>query len=144
MKKKIFICLLLCIILYTIAGCTNNVSSTLPIDDASTPSATQSETTTYVENDKMNNYCTLMVNGNDITAGNHVRLNYEHRYAELPLTVVVKELGAKVEWEDKTKAKITFGGKDYILDTTKGSLVESGSTFNVLMVAPGSNHSVFY
>lgn len=92
----------------------------------------------------MNNYCTLIVNGKDITAGNYALLNYEYRYAELPLTAVMKELGAKVEWQDKTKAKITFGGKDYILDATQGSLIEQGEAFNVLTLAPGSKHGVFY
>ena len=71
--------------------------------------------------------------GKDITAGNHVILNnYEYRYAaELPLTAVMKELGAKVEWQNNATAEITFGGKEYALNTTACTLieVESGRGF---------------
>ena len=86
----------------------------------------------------------LIVKGKEITITNQSKLNYEHHYAELPLIAIMKELGAKVEWQGKTTAKITFDGKDYFLDTAKGSLVEKGSTFNMLVVAPGSKHGVFY
>lgn len=97
---------------------TNGTSTALP-------KPTQSKTTTNSEGDKdMNKNCKLIVNGKDITSGNYVKLNYEYHYAELPLTLVMKALGAKVEWQSNTTAMITFGGKDYILDTTKDSLIE--------------------
>jgi hypothetical protein len=120
---------------------TSTTASSNPIDGGSTASPTTNNTG---DDKNMDNNCKLIVKGKDITSGNHVSLNYENRYAELPLTVVMKELGAKVEWQGQTTAKITFGGKDYTLDTIKGTLVEVGGTFNVLMVAPGTTHGIFY
>ena len=119
---------------------TESTSTSQPTNNTSTasPTPTQSESKTNTGDDKMDNNCKLIVKGKDITAGNHVKLNYEKKYAELPLTAVIKELGAKVEWQSKTTAKITFGGKVYILDTTKKSLLADGSTFNLIIPAPGS------
>ena len=39
----------------------------------------------------------LIVNGKDITEGNYVRINHTAKYAELPIAVVLKELGYEVE-----------------------------------------------
>lgn len=163
-KKKIF-CILLCFILLSITGCSETATH-LPIDDGSEVSSeqsagkssepssnesiedsstsTQSEKTTNPGDDNMQDTYKLIVNGKEIDVSNHIKLNFEYHYAELPLTAIVKELGAKVEWLSKTTAKITLGEKGYLLDTTKGSLIEIGNTFNVLVVAPGSKHDVFY
>ncbi len=111
-------------------------------EDSST--LTQSEEPIDSGEDNMEDTYKLIVNGKRIVVSNYIKLNYVHRYAELPLTAIMKELGAKVEWQSKTTAKITFGEKGYILDTTKGSLIEIGNSFNVLVVAPGSKHDVFY
>lgn len=144
MKKKLFVYLSLCIILCIAAGCTENKSSTLPTDNsfmtpatdgASTTSPTQSAITTNRGDDEVND-CKLMVNGKDITSGNYVKLN--EYYADLPFTEVMEALGAKVEWQNKTTAKITYVGQDYILDTTKCSLIEVGGTFNIISTPPGS------
>ena len=166
-KKKIF-CILLCFILLSIIGC-SETETLSPIDDGSTVSSTQSasdshelsstQSTTDASttmsspefeepnnsgDDNMDATYKLFVNEKEVTVANHIKLNYEHHYAELPLTAIMKELGAKVEWQSKTTAKITLGKKDYLLDTTKGSLIEIGNTHNVLVVAPGSKHGVFY
>lgn len=189
MSKKIFVCLIVSILIFTVSGCGNHSTksaqssdgstlasiSSQPTENASMASTTQSadnsatvsstavssdhaivgeskasstqtpsKTTSSGDDSKLNTECKLIVNGNDITNGNHIKINYEKRYAELPLTAVVTALGAKVEWQSKTTATISFGGKKYILDTTKNSLVEDGSTFNVLIVAPGSTHGSFF
>lgn len=169
MTKKIYLCVLLCVILLSIVGCAETTLP-LPIDDGSTVSSTQSvgdsselsstqsttgtsttsSTPTQSEkiinsgDDNMDDAYKLIVKGKEIAVANHIKLNYEHHYAELPLTAIMKELGAKVEWQSKTTAKITFDGKYYLLDTTKGSLIEIGNTLNILVVAPGSKHGVFY
>lgn len=166
MLKKTFIFVAVCGFAFIVAGCTGD-TTTLPLtsdestavstltrssensptdvpseltDNGSTASSTQNNT----GEDNMNNDCKLIVKGKDITSGNYINLNYEKRYAEIPLTAVMKELGAKVEWQSNTTAEITFGGKDYALDTTKGTLIEDGGTFNILTAAPGSTHGIFY
>lgn len=95
------------------------------------------------DDNDMDDSCMLIVKGKEI-ADTPIKLNYEYHYAELPLTTIIKELGAKVEWKDKTTAKIKIHEKNYFLDSIKGSLVAEGDTFNILVVAPGSRHGVFY
>ena len=94
--------------------------------------------------DKVVNNCKLIVKGKDITYQNHVKINHELRYVELPLTAVMKELGAEIKWLNGTTAKTTFKGKEYILNTIKCSFIEIGTTFNILGIAPGSKHSAYY
>ncbi len=93
--------------------------------------------------DKMNDNYKLLVNGKNIDADN-LSFNYQQGYAELPLTVILKELGAGVKWQGELSAQITYNGKEYHLDATKGTLTEAGMTFNILSVAPGSKHGIFY
>ena len=80
----------------------------------------------------------------EIATESKIELNYELRYAELPLIAIIKELGAKVEWQSKTIAKATIQERNYFLDTVKGTLVEEGNGFNLLTVAPGSKHGAVY
>jgi len=39
----------------------------------------------------------LIVKGKDITAGNHVKINFEYQLAEIPITALLKALGVKIE-----------------------------------------------
>lgn len=112
----------------------------------STESSTlfNTEELTDLGHDNMDDTYKLVVKGKKIPIANHIKFNYEDNYAEIPLITLMRELGANVEWQNKTTAKITLGEKEYILDATKGSLTEAGKTFNVLVVAPGSKHGVFY
>lgn len=150
MKTKIFIYALLCVALCNITGCSEDITPPTPTNDLATVSSTQStegssdyEKTTNSRGDIMDDACRLIVNGKEL-GDVYLKLSYEYRYAELPLTLIMEELGATVEWNDKTTATVTFDNKEYTLDATKGSLVEKGSTFNVLVAAPGSKHGVFY
>jgi len=85
--------------------------------------------------------CTLIINGKDITSGNYEKLYYN--YADLPMTAIMKALGAKVEWQNKTTALITCGDKKYILNTTKCTLFDVGKPqdddlkYNIITVFPG-------
>ena len=130
----------------TVTTRTSELPSTRLTTIASTVSSTriESEKTTNLGEENIDNTCKLIVKGKEMAATHHIQLNYEYRYAELPLTVIMRELGAKTEWQSKTTVKITFDEKDYFLDTEKGSLVEAGKTFNILTVAPGSKHGTFY
>ena len=92
----------------------------------------------------MKSDCQLIVRGNNITAGHYVSINYEERYAELPLVAVMEELGAKVKCQDETTVKISYKCKDYILDKTRGTLTEVGDTHNIFLIPPGGNHGVYY
>jgi len=122
MKINFFVCLSFCIILFLATGCT---ALSLP---------SQSEITSNTVDDKINN-CILIVNKNDITSGNYVKLNQD--YAELPFTAVMKALGAKVVWLNKTTANITYEDSIYILDTTECMLIKVGDNWNFLIPPPG-------
>jgi hypothetical protein len=98
---------------------TDDVSPTAPTQSTASPTPTQSETPTNSGDDKMDNNCKLIVRGKDMPSGIYVKINYERRDAEIPITAIMKELGAKVEWQDKTKVKIAFGDHDRILDTAQ-------------------------
>lgn len=98
-----------------------------------------------VSNDDLaNGTYRLIVNEKEITVTNHVRLNYEYHYAELPIIAILKELGANVEWQSETTANIALNGKGYFLDISKASLVNKGNDFNFLIIPPCSNHGTFY
>lgn len=166
--SKQIACLLICLMFFLlITGCTENIeqsevdltdrsirttnsisgdlTTTADLTTAPSTSTSKPETTTSAGDEKeMDNECRLIVKGEDITAENYVKLNYDYRYAELPLIAIVRALGAEVEWQNKVTAIIKFEGKDYILDTTKGTLIEVGGSFNMLAVSPGSRHGTHY
>ena len=78
----------------------------------------------------------LNVNGNDITQKN---VMIHSNYAELPLTAVMKSLGMKVDWVDKSTAEITHNDKKYTLNLSTVSLTEVGQKSNLLLPPPGGN-----
>lgn len=144
---KFYICLVLPIVIFLIAGCPPNTILSKPTDESSPPSFTsiQSETANNSGDDqKMDNNCKLFVRGVEIAAGHHVALNFEQRYAELPLIAIVKALGAKVEWKNETTATITFDDEEYVLNTAENSLIKAGRTANILIVAPGATHGSYF
>ena len=78
----------------------------------------------------------LKMNGVDITRENVI---IHSNYAELPLVDIMKRLGMKVDWVDKSTAEITYKDKKYILNLSEVSLVEIGQNFNLLLPPPGGN-----
>lgn len=96
------------------------VSSSASTHTTSTKATTNLTTalTTSRENTQLQNNCRLIVKGKDITEGNYVRIIEEHQMAEIPLTAVMKELGAEVEWKGK-KVTITHNGYQRVIDTTQ-------------------------
>jgi hypothetical protein len=130
-KKKLFI---VSIIPFIITACTANFLT----DNISSASSTQSENTTDRANSIGGNDCRLIVNGKDITAGNYVVLNQED--AELPFTAIMKELGAKIDWKNKTQGLMFFNHKIYILDTENCSLLDKEKGWDCLLTPPGGFH----
>lgn len=63
-------------------------------------------------------------------------------YGDLPLTEVLKSLGMSVEWVDDNTANIKYEDKKYTLDLAKVSIVEVGTTHNLISAAPGG-HRVY-
>ena len=122
------------------AGCTKNISSSTDnstdVPSQSVESTSQSTQTNTGES-QMNNNCKLIVNGEDITTRVYVNINFEHRYVELPFTAVIQALGAEVEWQNQTIAKVSYSNKNYFLDTTKYSFVEDGKSLNLMSTPPG-------
>ena len=134
MKKFSFV-LLLCVILCITTGCSGDISSASPTDNSvsesaseqnastDTTSLTQSsddisstpsshlESSESIEIKETHANCRLIVNGKDITDGNYVYLYETDREfssdADIPLSAILRELGATVEWQDETKVVIT-------------------------------------
>lgn len=87
-----------------------------PSTQTTTTSSTTSPTTRKVK--EWQNNCRLIVNGKDITSENYVHLVEEYQEVEIPVTAVMKELGAEVEWKGK-KVTITHNGYQRVIDTTQ-------------------------
>jgi len=128
MAKKIFICLSICVILCMV-GCDKKTTTEQPVLSAGLLPSTETR-------------CKLIVKGNELDS--QMKFNYEYSYAEIPILAVIKNLGAEVEWQqNKTTAEITFKEKKYILDTEDNTIFEEGKTFNFIVIAPGSKHSIY-
>lgn len=116
-------------------------SSTRPNGDTSATSSLQSEPSESTVDNKTYGNCRLIVKGKDITAGNYVYLHEKTREfsvdADIPVTAILRELGATVEWQDGTKVVIThsaFHNGQMILDTSIpdfGIFLPPGGTYSV-------------
>ena len=142
--KAAHISIVLLLILYAGTGCHEGVSDDFQSIDneilTSEMLTNQTEMADEIgEDDDMKNNCRLIVNGRDISSESYVFLKHDERYAELPLTAIVKALGASVEWKSETVAIILHNEKEYVLDTDQYSLVQKGGNAleNFLAPPPG-------
>ena len=87
---------------------------------------------------------TLIVEGKDITAGNHVILNRENDYAELPFIAISKALGVQVDWISDREVIMDFDDTKYILNPLEKTLYEEGDSFNMILLPPGEFHKTYY
>lgn len=85
----------------------------------------------------------LIINGQEVLPRPYVRFNDEFRYAEIPLTLIAREWGAKVEWQGSSTAQITYDGTVYDLDVVHGTLTRPTDSVNIFSVPPGSTHGAF-
>jgi len=78
----------------------------------------------------------LFINGKDITEGNYVKVHYSGAY--IPFRAIMENLGAKIDWDtENNEALLNCNGKGYILETETFSLVEVGTSVNILILPPG-------
>lgn len=59
-------------------------------------------------------------------------------YFMLPVVATMKRLGAVVEWENESIARISISGNTYILDIQEVILTEEGYDFNCISPPPGA------
>ena len=59
------------------------------------------------------------------------------RYVLLPLTAIMRQLGADIQWRSDRVAQIRWNGKDYMLNTSEVSLLEDGNDRNLIIPTPG-------
>ena len=162
MKRTILDGLELCAMIMLLAGCNKTIDS--PLSDmnldglhsqftndisslASLTGASLFETsfsTTYLEGDLVENNYKLIVKGKEIHTKYFIDFNDELKYAELPLTTIMQELGATIIWQDDSWAQIWLNGEEYCLNATAGIMNKAGETVIVLSVAPGSRHGSIY
>lgn len=88
----------------------------------------------------------VTVNGKSISAA-ATEYNAAHGYILLPLTAILKELGAEITWSNETNATIVFNGRAYILNTNEpffSSKGNSGPEANQFEIPPGANHEIVF
>lgn len=59
-------------------------------------------------------------------------------YAEIPFIQFIEKLGADVQWEDNTIAKISYNKNDYQLNLKTIELTKINKDVNLIMPTPGS------
>ena len=104
-----------------------------------TPTEISSEEETKKE---IQNNCRLLLNGKEIGNDCYVNINFEQRYAELPLIKILTEMGASVVWQDKFVVLINMNNNEYILNVNDCTLKKSDTESNYLALAPGANHEM--
>lgn len=151
MKRKIEIVALIMMVFMVLSGCSvPDESSQGDEQNKIVASNVDVSTTTYGP-------YKLYVNGVDVFEGEddifaYTRYNLEKKTAHLPLFRILEALGATVEWEGDTVAKINYKGNNYIYERD-GISVRLGDdveidpdngiygTSNYLIPAPGSTYS---
>lgn len=108
MKKIICALIVFC---FFISAC-NNCQTTSNNDSSSN----------FKDNQDMNNDFKLIINDCDISFGNYISINFQEKYAKLPLIAITKALGCDVKWYNKNKVIIVFEDNIYILNPIKKTL----------------------
>ncbi|MBQ3085155.1 MAG: hypothetical protein IJC46_06880 [Clostridia bacterium] len=67
-----------------------------------------------------------------------------HDYADVPLSPVLKEMGATFSWEDDEKAIVFANGKRYLLDYASGTLYEEGNDKENLLSSMDGGYCFVY
>ena len=134
MRKALLVCTICLFLAIYFSGCHQEFiapSDTLPI---------QLETTEHTGDEQMEQNYRLIVKGKDITGEYSIQKktysyfypvsgkNIESHYIMLPYIAILEELGAEVEWQDTEIAIIKFQGREYTLNTIKGTMTEPAYT----------------
>ena len=88
---------------------------------------------------------TLVVNSKEMPLDENIRINYEERYAEIPLLSVLNEAGVEVKRIDAGKYSLEKDQKKFILDTQNNSLTESNFNtlrFRLINIFKGKNYDL--
>ena len=113
----------------TTAPTTTTVTSTTTTSED--PGSTTNSTSNATENTTQNEG-KLIVNGRELSLNNYFHMDAENLTIDIPITAIMKELGAKVEWKSETKVVISHGDVERVMDIT--------DTFFGILVPPGSRH----
>lgn len=102
-------------------------------------SGTETDSTCQIEDtvlDKENDMskCRLFIYGKEIDAENLARINYEEGNTEIPLLLIIREIGGQVHWNDNGVVTIEINKQKLELDVTKDD-------FNIL-IPPGTTGAV--
>lgn len=92
--------------------------------------------------------CKLIIQGVDISNDCYVYLcDAEEfgaeKYAQIPLTAIIRQLGGTVSWEDSDRVSLLIGGKSYIFDYSEWTLALSDEdSCNYLAPPPGTQYGL--
>lgn len=130
----------LVLIVFLVFGCFNHEDIG---DICDTPQPTTTDLVFEEDTGKvMENNCKLLLNNKEICNDCYVNINFEQRYAELPVIKILTEMGASVIWHNEFSANIVINDNEYVLNTNETTLKKYGAKANLLVVAPGSNHGM--
>ena len=97
---------------------------------------------------RSNDGYTVLVYDEDVSSKVYVKEHIENgvTFVELSIFPILKEMGGEVKWKNETQAVITFGERNFILDTENNTLCEEGEgyRFNYLFGPPGGDHRDIY
>ena len=83
---------------------------------------------------------TLIIGSNSIIDDNIVFFKKrEKQYVQVPLLVVLKEIGCEVRFDSSRLVLITYKEKSFVLNFDDKLLSEDGNNNNLLIVPPGSD-----
>ncbi len=122
---------------------TDSTAKSQAVDTSTSTSLPESSTGMDLEesesdkNKYKDNNCKLIVKGKDITTQCYVHIDENNRGAEIPITAIAIELGAKVEWKDSSEVEIGYGERKISFDIAEshfGHVRMPGSKFYVRKV----------
>jgi len=85
----------------------------------------------------------LIVDGEVILTEDVVYMHLEERYVELPFLAILNKLGATINWENQTTARIELNDRIFILNAERQSLYEEGVPIDWLSPPPGGGFKTY-
>ena len=158
MNRRTWAACWLCVMTLLLAGCGRGIGSfasdpgsgCLPSQTASEVSAASAPcsgppvSAAPTEEHPTETRCRLIIGGRDVSDACPAVFCDELGYAELPLTAVLRELGATVVWQEESLAQVWIHGEEYCLHAAEGTMYRAGDSVNLLAAAPGSEHGTVY
>ena len=132
---RVIVFFIVFVIIFTCYGCNDVGVSNVSL----TPSSNSTESRDDVSGCKdvvKTNY-KLIVDGKVFPTEDVVYMYLEEYYVELPFLAILNRLGATINWENQTTARIELNDRIFILNAERQSLYEEGVPIDWFSPPPG-------